>query len=97
MSKNESELSINPIQVINRLRFYQQKHGLSHQDIAEKIGWDRSKVQRVFFGKQSQHLHNLCLEISNAYNWSYEWIINGDREGESNSESIEGKGNQRLT
>ena len=77
---------LNQKDVINRLRFQQQKYGLSHADIASKIGWDRSKVQRVFFGKQSQHLNNLCLELSNAYSWSYDWMINGDRKGEENFE-----------
>ena len=72
--------------IINRLRFQQQKHGLSHADIASRINWDRSKVQRVFFGKQSQHLNNLCLELSNAYNWSYDWMINGDVKGQENFE-----------
>lgn len=43
-------------------------------------------MQRIFFGKQSQHLINLCLELSNAYNWSYDWIINGDSKGEENNE-----------
>jgi len=70
--------------IINRLRYNQQKFGLSHADIASKIGWDRSKVQRVFFGKQSQHLHNLCFEIANAYHWSYDWLINGDVKGQEN-------------
>jgi len=77
---------MNQKDIINRLRFQQQKHGLSHADIASKIGWDRSKVQRIFFGKQSQHLNNLCLELSNAYNWSYEWMINGDVKGQENFE-----------
>ena len=77
---------LNQKDIINRLRYNQQKFGLSHADIASKIGWDRSKVQRVFFGKQSQHLHNLCLEIANAYNWSYDWLINGDSKGEENFE-----------
>ena len=43
-------------------------------------------MQRIFFGKQSQHLHNLCLELSNAYNWSFDWLINGDSKGEENFE-----------
>ena len=88
MKKNDEnvDFDLNHKDIINRLRYNQQKHGLSHADIASKIGWDRSKVQRIFFGKQSQHLINLCLELSNAYNWSYDWIINGDSKGEENFE-----------
>lgn len=89
MEKNNEAVNfeLNQKDIINRLRYNQQKFGLSHADIASKIGWDRSKVQRVFFGKQSQHLHNLCLEISNAYHWSYDWLINGDIKGQENFEN----------
>lgn len=83
---NDVHFGMNQKDIINRLRYQQQKHGLSHADIASKIGWDRSKVQRVFFGKQSHHLNNLCLELSNSYNWSYDWMINGDVKGQENFE-----------
>ena len=86
-SNEAVNFELNQKDIINRLRYNQQKFGLSHADIASKIGWDRSKVQRVFFGKQSQHLHNLCLEIANAYNWSYDWLINGDIKGQENFEN----------
>jgi phage repressor protein C with HTH and peptisase S24 domain len=63
------------ISPLEKLRQWQQQGGYSQQQIADTIGWDRSKVSRVLQGKQHDSLLNLGVEIAKHYGLEEGWLL----------------------
>lgn len=67
-------------QIIDRIKFLQKKQGLTQHNLADSIGWDRSKVQRILNGKQNDSLPEFADLLSQKLKFDYEYLIKGNGE-----------------
>ncbi len=55
---------------------WRKAQGLSQQDVADSIGWDRSKVNRVLQQKQTDSIPYFMNSVLNAYGEVLQHAIN---------------------
>lgn len=49
--------------IVDRIKVQQRKLGLTQHQLADKIGWDRSKVQRILNNRQDPSIEEFCDQL----------------------------------
>ena len=61
---------------LEKFDLWRKAQGLSQQDVADAIGWDRSKVNRVLQQKQLDSIQFFLTSVINVYGEDVQHAVN---------------------
>lgn len=65
-------------QILDRFKYVLKNQKVTQHNLADSIGWDRSKVQRILNGRQPDSIHELLELAQSVIDFDYEWVLKGN-------------------